>query len=130
MTKNRKVECKHKSQFLKHAIDGCDSCSKRTYESFAPSTPEPSEEWVDRFRKECGELWEYHSVVGAYTQAQEEVESFIRTLLAQREKSLIEKIEKIFVDFPASPEIQNAFKIFKKSTLSEMGEKGGVKHGK
>ena len=144
MTKNRKIKCKcicHDWNWKSGApsvIPACE-CSDcvPNVEIKEQSTPEPSEEWVDRFRKECGELWEYHSVVGSYTQSQEEVESFIHTLLTQREKKLRERIgmlrqwlnEDRIKDakyFVTNESIERWLDI----PLSEVGEKGGGKHDK
>ena len=85
MTKNRKIKCSHATC----AVQGIPD---RYLHGKNPSTPEPMEEWVEKFRKECGELWEYHSVTGAYTQAQEEVEQFISTLLSQQRQEIRERI--------------------------------------
>ena len=136
MTKNRKIECRCQCHHKHECYFGKTPCVKCGHD-FASSTPEPSEEWVDRFRKECGELWEYHSVVGSYTQSQEEVESFIHTLLAQREKKLRERIgmlrqwlnEDRIKDakyFVTNESIERWLDI----PLSEVGEKGGGKHDK
>ena len=86
MTKNRKIECRCQCHHKHECYFGKTPCVKCGHD-FASSTPEPSEEWREEFKKKFTKN-------GYLVPNQMKfMRAFIFTLLAQREKELIERIE-------------------------------------